>query len=394
MFAVYDGHGSNGHDCATFAKKHLPQCMAKFLRQKRAKNYMNQLKAEGKPAKGGWNPKMWPLLTDQDYEECCVRAFKETDKLMHAEDSVDDKLSGTTAAVVCFHGGRMTVCNVGDSRVLIGHRINNNDKKSSNSSQEEKEEEKCEIDAEPQQHTKNGSNRASSLLPIPLTRDQTPYRRDERERVQKLGAVIKSIDQMEGREELHDNWGDMVLGKDVDVQGDPPRVWVKGKEYPGTAFTRSIGDRLAGDIGIIPTPEVVTKYPTINDEFLVIASDGVFEFLTNEAVMNICAASISPQEACESLTKAAYDQWLEHEHRTDDITVIVCFLSSLYDPSTSNEENTSTIALVETASTMYGTQSVDVSQAMKVSTSFIKLDDNNIAPSESAPPAQIMKDTA
>ena len=363
MFAVYDGHGSNGHDCASFAKKHLPQCLAKFLRQKRAKNYMDQLKAEGKPAKGGWNPKMWPILSDRDYEECCVRAFNETDKLMHTNDSVDDKLSGTTAAVVCFHGGRMTVCNVGDSRVVIGHRISNDKlKSSSGSQQEEKEEEKCEIEAEPQHH----SISKGSLLPLPLTRDQTPYRRDERERVQKMGAVIKSIDQIEGREEPHDNWGDMVLGKDVDVQGDPPRVWVKGNEYPGCAFTRSIGDRLAGEIGIIPTPEIVTKYPTINDEYLVIASDGIFEFLTNEAVMNICAASISPQEACESLTKAAYDQWLEHEHRTDDITVIVCFLSSLFDPSTIEEENTSTEALVETASTIYGTHSIDVSQALKV----------------------------
>jgi serine/threonine protein phosphatase PrpC len=246
----------------------------------------------------------------------------------------------------------MTVCNVGDSRVVLGHRI---PRKSTEHKEEKKEEEKCDVEAEIQAEDDTFKPKEGEILPIPLTRDQTPYRQDERERVRKEGAEIKSIDQMEGREDIHDNWGDMVLGERVDIQGDPPRVWVQGGDYPGTAFTRSLGDRIAEDIGVTADPEIITKDLTVNDEFLVIASDGIFEFLTNQYVMNVCTASMNPLEACEQLTKAAYDQWLTHENRTDDITIIVCFLSCTHEPSP-EEESETTEALIATAGDVYGTK--------------------------------------
>jgi serine/threonine protein phosphatase PrpC len=244
----------------------------------------------------------------------------------------------------------MTVCNVGDSRVVVGHRVPST-KSSRYDSEEKKEEEKCEIDAEQQ----NSEPKEGEILAIPLSRDQTPYRKDERERIRKEGGEIKSIDQMEGREDVHDNWGDMVLGENIDIQGDPPRVWVEGASYPGTAFTRSLGDKIAEDIGVNAEPEIITKDLTVNDEYLVIASDGIFEFLTNQEVLNICEASSNPLQACELLTKAAYDKWLEHERRTDDITIIVCFLTSTFKPSP-EEENDTTEALVATAGDVYGTK--------------------------------------
>ena len=170
----------------------------------------------------------------------------------------------------------MTVCNVGDSRVLLGHRVPVQGTKGTEQSSDAQEE-KVDIDTE--LSMKGGSEGSGGeIFPIPLTRDQTPYRRDERERVQQLGAEVKSIDQMEGKIPMHSNWGDLVLGETVDIHGDPPRIWAKGKDYPGTAFTRSLGDKLAEDIGVIPEPELITTDLTQNDEFLVIASDGIFEF--------------------------------------------------------------------------------------------------------------------
>ena len=46
----------------------------------------------------------------------------------------------------------------------------------------------------------------------------------------------------------HENW-DCKLGEELDDDGDPPRVWNQDLEYPGTAFTRSIGDSLAETLG-------------------------------------------------------------------------------------------------------------------------------------------------
>jgi len=311
MFGVYDGHGEHGHTCAAFARKNLPALIEKYVRKKRVTRYQASLKSKGESTKGAFNPRMWPKLSTIDYEEACRKSFLECNDKMHEDEKVNDKLSGTTAITAGFHFGRLTVCNVGDSRAVLGHRI----------SQEDMEEEKMEISAEPQQASKSGK-----LLAIPLSKDQTPYRKDERDRVKKCGAAIMSVDQMEGSEPMHENWGDLDLGVDIDIEGNPPRVWAKGEEYPGCAFTRSLGDYIADKIGVYAEPEILTKELTPNDEILVIASDGIFEFLTNQGVIDMCAECDSPLEACERIVKASYSQWMHFEDRTDDITAIVCFL--------------------------------------------------------------------
>mmetsp|Transcript_22600 Transcript_22600/g.63050 ORF Transcript_22600/g.63050 Transcript_22600/m.63050 type:complete len:485 (-) Transcript_22600:22-1476(-) len=360
MFAVYDGHGTDGHVCAKYAKQRLPKSIAKHIRQRRVQRYQADLKAAGKSTKGSWDPSSWPMLDVEDYEACCLKSYIEVNKAMHDDDAVPDKLSGTTATAVSFHGGRMTVCNVGDSRVVVGHRLKRKpDEEEKVEIDNEEEEEKVEIDggygashAYPMGMPSFAKKSGGELLALPLTRDQTPYRKDERERVRKLGAEIKSIDQMEDREPMHDNWGDLVLGKEVDIHGDPPRVWVKGNNYPGTAFTRSLGDRLAEDIGVIAKPEIITRELTANDEYLVVASDGVFEFLTNQQVIEMCDQCENPLQACELLVKAAYDKWLVHERRTDDITVIVLFLESKHRPK--GDVTGTTADMVKNPNAMYG----------------------------------------
>ena len=37
---------------------------------------------------------------------------------------------------------------------------------------------------------------------------------------------------------------------DIDTKGDPPRVWCMDHDYPGTAFSRSLGDTVGEDIGV------------------------------------------------------------------------------------------------------------------------------------------------
>ena len=64
-------------------------------------------------------------------------------------------------------------------------------------------------------------------------------------------------------------------------------MWVPNGMYPGTAFTRSIGDSLAETIGVIAIPEVKTVQLTPNHLFFVVASDGIFEFLTSQTVVDM-----------------------------------------------------------------------------------------------------------
>lgn len=326
LFCVFDGHGDKGHDCANYAKKHLPNVMAKHIKQARVKSFQNDLRASGQSLKGSFKPYLWPKLEAAAYEAACRKSFLECNRKMHGCEETDTKLSGTTAVSVSFHCGRATVCNVGDSRVVLGHRVSSL-KREVESFTEEK---KSEVEEEKKEECLTTPTKASGgkLIAIPLSRDQTPYRKDERIRIQKYGGIVMTVDQMNAKsKELHENLDWTKHDPDqIDPTGDPPRVWEKDKEYPGCAFTRSLGDSIGEKIGIHAEPEIVTADLTQNDEVMVIATDGVFEFLTNQNVIDICNECHDPLEACEKVVRASYEKWVNYQSRTDDITVIVCFL--------------------------------------------------------------------
>ena len=68
------------------------------------------------------------------------------------------------------------------------------------------------------------------------------------------------------------------LGIDIDKEGDPPRVWCQDHNYPGTAFSRSLGNSIRENLGVNAEPEVVTR----GNKILVIATDGVFAWILLE----------------------------------------------------------------------------------------------------------------
>jgi serine/threonine protein phosphatase PrpC len=53
---------------------------------------------------------------------------------------------------------------------------------------------------------------------------------------------------------------------------------------PGLAMSRSLGDGLAHSCGVISDPEIIEFEVHPDDKFIVVASDGVWEFLSNEQV--------------------------------------------------------------------------------------------------------------
>ena len=64
----------------------------------------------------------------------------QSNRAMHDDKTVKDAMSGTTAISVAFHAGRMTVSNVGDSRVVLGYRKTSVVDDSSTPAEEEKKE--------------------------------------------------------------------------------------------------------------------------------------------------------------------------------------------------------------------------------------------------------------
>jgi len=59
---------------------------------------------------------------------------------------------------------------------------------------------------------------------------------------------------------------------------------------------------------------------------MVIASDGVWEFLSNQVVMDMCIPFIlknDPDGACDKLVKESVAAWKREDEVVDDITVII-----------------------------------------------------------------------
>eukprot|EP00538_Stauroneis_constricta_P006489 CAMPEP_0119563802 /NCGR_PEP_ID=MMETSP1352-20130426/24788_1 /TAXON_ID=265584 /ORGANISM="Stauroneis constricta, Strain CCMP1120" /LENGTH=740 /DNA_ID=CAMNT_0007612471 /DNA_START=425 /DNA_END=2644 /DNA_ORIENTATION=+ len=314
-FAVYDGHGRDGDLCAQFARDKMPSYLTRHInrhKQKEAQKHKNQLErmAAASNPDEPFNPLNHVELGKDQMQQACLKAHVECNQAMHQDPSLDDSLSGSTAISVFVHGkrNRITVCNVGDSRAVVGK-------------------------ANP-----GGSPDSKTFKALPLSRDQTPYRKDERIRIKATGARILSLDQLEGlepitNEDSQNEEGELELGEELDEGGDPPRVWSPNGDYPGTAFTRSLGDAMAEELGVYAEPEMLTRDIRPEDRVIVLASDGIFEFLTNQSVIDICAKFTDPLEACRAVVAESYELWLQYELRTDDITIIVMFVDTVADAS-------------------------------------------------------------
>jgi serine/threonine protein phosphatase PrpC len=67
---------------------------------------------------------------------------------------------------------------------------------------------------------------------------------------------------------------------------------MKNIDIPGLAMTRSMGDKVGMEAGVNAEPgklfclilEIITAELTKEDKFLVVATDGVWEYLENEDV--------------------------------------------------------------------------------------------------------------
>lgn len=84
---------------------------------------------------------------------------------------------------------------------------------------------------------------------------------------------------------------------------------------------------------MIQTPEVNHTVLSAEDRMLVICSDGVWEFLNNNEVMNLVTpfyAKGQPELACEKLVSESVRWWKKEDEVVDDITAIVLFFNEWF----------------------------------------------------------------
>ena len=227
------------------------------------------------------NLKNCNLMTESEKErEKIHQIIKETfiianEKLVDNEE-INSLFSGSTCVSVIYTPEKLIVPNIGDSRAVLGRLIN-----------KEKNEYKA----------------------INLSRDHKPTEKDEAQR------IIEN----DGRIQPFTEEGEFV---------GPERVWIKEEEVPGLAMTRSFGDRVAATVGVMSEPEIKEFLFDEGDKFMIIASDGIWEFISSQECVDIIKNFYDRNDlkgCCEYLYQESSKRWLKEEEVIDDTTLILVF---------------------------------------------------------------------
>lgn len=191
--------------------------------------------------------------------------------------------SGACAVAVLFRNRRLLLAHVGDCRAVLGFL---------------QEESGC-------------------LCELDLTKDHKLVD-EEAERVRRCGGWIRPM-----REAPY---------------FQPPRVYAKQDDPsagPGLTMSRSLGDLDADPIGIISTPETSFR-PLVpgRDLFVILASDGLWEFLSSATVVQVVGGFLERGEpaiqAARCLIAMASEAWRTEEgDYRDDVTAVVIYLDDV-----------------------------------------------------------------
>lgn len=91
-----------------------------------------------------------------------------------------------------------------------------------------------------------------------------------------------------------------------------------------------LGDAIAHTAGVSSEPEYFDYEFSKGREdlILVMASDGLWEFMSDQEVMDIASNTTEPRFAVDRLISESNERWMKEEQVIDDTTVCVAFLGS------------------------------------------------------------------
>ena len=287
LLGVFDGHGGNGEHCAQIASSIFPQKLA-------------ALRADQSFASHGDRDAVvphreWDANQSLQSYSC---AFVDANDTIVAELGDGAKSSGTTAVVAHVIGDMLHMANVGDSRAILGI-----------------------------EDLEGSRGRAARWDVVEVTHDQTCFRNDERERMRKEATkpvMFATLGMILGETPLSEDFGE----ESIEAADDPPRVFRNGASYPGCAFTRSLGDTTGKQLGVCAQPELLSYQLDRSCRCLIVASDGVFEFMSNAEVLSVAQRHVGdPERACAEIVRVAYQHWANEDTRSDDVTCAVAYFT-------------------------------------------------------------------
>ncbi|KAH9804601.1 protein-serine/threonine phosphatase [Citrus sinensis] len=135
-------------------------------------------------------------------------------------------------------------------------------------------------------------------------------------------------------------------GRVFALQDEPEvaRVWLPNNDSPGLAMARAFGDFCLKDFGLISVPDIYYRRLTEKDEFIILATDGVWDVISNKEAVEIVASAPSQATAARALVDWAVRSWkLKYPtSKNDDCAVVCLFLEHSSAVNGSVEEDSTT----------------------------------------------------
>ncbi|TNV83009.1 hypothetical protein FGO68_gene13609 [Halteria grandinella] len=171
----------------------------------------------------------------------------------------NNQLSGATLTVVLITDEyQLYTANVGDSQCLL---ISYDLKKKEEVKLQKEMGEDCDIPVYGMQH---------------LTVDHKPCNPKELKRIMRAGGEVK-----------HSKKQRLATQRSQSTERKKKmarmRVWLQGKDYPGLAISRSIGDTMAHTVGVTAEPDIsVTRLDVSRCQYaMIMASDGLWNIMNH-----------------------------------------------------------------------------------------------------------------
>ncbi|EYU39712.1 hypothetical protein MIMGU_mgv1a008325mg [Erythranthe guttata] len=303
---VFDGHGPYGHMVAKRVRDSLPLMLianwevnniksGEILREV-SLNTTESLSTEEASSCLSANEEVMSSIDSEEalkqqgvfqaLKKSFLNAFKVMDRELRMYTNIDCFYSGTTAVTFVKQGQHLVIGNVGDSRAVLATRDENN-----------------------------------KLTAVQLTVDLKPNLPAEEERIRKCKGRVFAL------------------------QDEPEvaRVWLPNNNSPGLAMARAFGDFCLKDFGLISVPEISYRHITNKDEFVVLATDGIWDVLSNKEVVKIVSSCPSRSQAARAVVETAVRAWRSKypTSKVDDCAVVCLFLDS--NESTTASSTNSTI---------------------------------------------------
>lgn len=233
-------------------------------------------------------------MNGSDPEMVLRNAFDFTEAELESSP-LDLTRSGTTAVLSIVTSDWIATAWAGDSRMVLGRQASNEDGQ-------------------------------SFLEAVELTEDHKPDNPGECRRINEAGGRV-----------------DRLVSERTKEPIGPFRVYLQYSWSPGLACSRAFGDKMAVEVGVTHKPDVTMHSLQPEDQYLIVASDGVWELVSSQEAVEIVALYPDDvEQGVAHLLQVSRERWaaIQGGRTCDDITAVVTKLNMNAKSEAASRENT------------------------------------------------------